>query len=461
MTFLNAGIPGPRAVSRELRATSLNESQARGSKLVARSFPRHLRQAFSAFAFLLSAFVLAQDLPSVKAQAKLYVDTLASPAFQGRGYVNGGDSIAADWIAKQFDRIGLAKLNDTRFERFHFPVNIFPDSIGLRVDGRTLIPGEDFLVDPASGSSDGEFHLAHLRLDDLLSPERKALTMGVIQGHAAVVHFPPTTDRDSLQLYRELENELARYVPVIRPGGKKLTWSVAGTQARNAILEVREGLLPDTAVQASIRVYNSFVPRHQARNVWGVAKGKSKDWVLVTAHYDHLGRMGQALFPGANDNASGVSMLLSLAEWFKKHPAKCNILFVAFAGEEAGLKGSEWFIVDRPLDFARIKMVINLDLNGTGEEGITVVNATEQQKIFDKLTAINKKTGALPQVKARGPACNSDHCPFARKGIPAIFIYTMGGVAHYHDVYDRAETLPLTKFDELYRTLVTLIKPLK
>ncbi|MBS1945011.1 MAG: M28 family peptidase, partial [Bacteroidetes bacterium] len=146
-----------------------------------------------------------------------------------------------------------------------------------------------------------------------------------------------------------------------------------------------------------------------------------------------------------------------LAEWFKKHPAKVNILFVAFAGEEAGLKGSEWFVVDRPLDFSRIKLVLNLDLNGTGDDGITVVNATEQKAVYDKLVAINTKTQDLPQVKARGPACNSDHCPFVQKGIPAIFIYTMGGVSYYHDVNDRPETLPLTKFDGLYRTLVALI----
>lgn len=448
-------------MSCEPQATRHKLSNARGSWLVAHGSTGHLRHVLSVFSFLLSASLFAQEIPSVKAQAKQYVDTLASPAFFGRGYVQGGDSLAADWIAKQFDRIGLDKLNGTRYERFSFPVNIFPDSIGFRVDGRTLSPGEDFLVDPASGTSDGEFDLVHVKLEDLLTPERKAMTFGVVQGHAAVLHFPPTTNGDTLQLYRALENELARYVPVIRPGGKKLTWSVAGTPARNAILEVRDGLLPDSARHAAIRVYNSFIPRHQARNVWGVAKGKGKDWLLVTAHYDHLGMMGQALFPGANDNASGVSMLLSLAEWFKKHPAKCNILFVAFAGEEAGLKGSEWFVVDRPMDFSRIKMVINLDLNGTGEEGITVVNATQQKEVFDKLVAINTKTQALPQVKARGPACNSDHCPFVEKGIPAIFIYTMGGVSWYHDVHDRAETLPLTKFDELYRTLVALIGPLK
>ena len=412
---------------------------------------------------LLVGSLFAQEIPSVKVQAHQYVDTLASSAMHGRGYVNGGDSLAAEWIANQFDRIRLGKLNDKRFEPFTFPVNTFPDSIALRVDGQLLEPGVDYLVDPASGPAEGKYELVHLTLNDLLTPERKAMTMGVVMGHAAVLRFPRSTNGDTLVLYQALENELARYVPVIRQGGKKLTWTVAGTQARNAIIEMREGVLPDTARTATIRVHNRFTPKHNARNVLGVAKAKggSKDWLLVTAHYDHLGMMGQVLFPGANDNASGVSMLLSLAEWFKMHPAKVNILFVAFAGEEAGLKGSEWFVVDRPIDMGRIKLVVNLDLNGTGEEGITVVNATVQQAVYDKLVAINAKTQALPAVKARGPACNSDHCPFARKGIPAIFIYTMGGVSWYHDVNDRPETLPLTKFDGLYRTLVTLIGTLK
>ena len=114
-----------------------------------------------------------------------------------------------------------------------------------------------------------------------------------------------------------------------------------------------------------------------------------------------------------------------------------------------------------PIDLSRIKMLVNLDLNGTGDEGITVVNATAQQGIYDQLVAINEKTQDLPQVKSRGPACNSDHCPFVQKGVPAIFIYTMGGVSYYHDVMDRPETLPLTKFDGLYRTLATLLSTLK
>ncbi len=417
---------------------------------------------FCSILFTLAAHT--QELPSVKEKARAYVNTLAGPDMHGRGYVLGGDSLAAEWVAQQFERLGLGKLNGQRFEPFTFPVNTFPDSVRLNVDGVALQPGVDFITDPASGKADGEYHLVHLTLEDLVTPERRAMTMGVISGHAAYLDFPLTTNRDSLARYAELEKEVVRYAPVIRKAQGKLTWSVAGEQWRNAVLEVKPGLISDSASTVRLRVRPKLIGQHIARNVFGVveATGGSKDWIVITAHGDHLGLMGpDVLFPGANDNASGTSMMLCLAEEIKQHPLKKNVLFISFAGEEAGLKGSEWCVTDRPLDFARITMLINLDLNGTGDEGITVVNSTQQQKLFDQLVTINDRTHGLAKVNPRGPACNSDHCPFAQKGVPAVFIYTLGGITAYHDVFDKPETLPLTKFDELYRTLVELLGTLK
>lgn len=404
---------------------------------------------------------VAQTIPSVKEKARGYVTTLAGPGMHGRGYVLEGDKLAADWIGQQFDHIGLDKLKDQRFEPFTYPVNTFPDSVRVSIDGRALVPGVDFLVDPASGLSVGEYGIVHLVLDDLLSPERKALTMGVVTGHAACLDFPATTNRDTLGLYYALEEELARHAPIIRKANGKLTWSVAEEHKRNAVVEVKPEFLTDSSRVIDLRVRNSFVPRHPARNVLGVveAKGGSKDWIIVSAHYDHLGHMGpDVLFPGANDNASGMSMLLCLAEEIKQRPLHKNVLFIAFAGEEAGLQGSRWCVTDRPIDLSHVEMMVNLDLNGTGEEGITVVNSTSQQEFFDKLTAINAKEGLLVNVKPRGPACNSDHCPFVEKGVPAVFIYTMGGISAYHDVFDRPETLPLTEFDDLYRLLLAALR---
>jgi hypothetical protein len=161
--------------------------------------------------------------------------------------------------------------------------------------------------------------------------------------------------------------------------------------------------------------------------------------------------MGQATyFPGANDNASGNAMLLALAEKFKASPLKkYNILFIAFAGEEAGLLGSH-YMVDHPvIPLKSIRFLLNLDIMGSGEEGITVVNSTLFPKEFDRLTALNEQSKFLTQIKKRGPAANSDHYFFTEAGVPALYIYTMGPNKNYHDVFDKYDALSFQAFGPL------------
>ena len=422
-----------------------------------------MRRTPLAFVALLGlCTVQAQDPASITARARQYLDTLTSPAFHGRGYVNNGQGIAADWIAKQYARIGLKPVKDNYFQPFQFNVNSFPDSIGVRIDGRMLVPGVDYLVDPSSGRAEGTYDLVHLTPADLFTTERKAMTMGVVAGKAACLHWPKTTNPDSLQRFRELEADLMHYGPVVKVQPGKLTWSVSQEALPFPLVEVSAAAITDSSASIDLHVRNRMLARNPARNVLGMVKGKGKGWVVVSAHYDHLGMMGpDALFPGANDNASGVAMLLSLADWFAQHPPKQNILFAAFAGEEAGLVGSEWCAVDRPIGWSAVKLMVNLDILGTGDDGITVVNSTAQQAHFDRLVALNTEKGYLKEVKPRGPACNSDHCPFVKRNVPAVFIYTLGGVAHYHDVRDKAETLPLTEFADLHALLREFIATIK
>ncbi|MEZ4808376.1 MAG: M28 family peptidase [Flavobacteriales bacterium] len=421
-----------------------------------------MRALLLASMFVPAVSVIAQDPAVVAANARKYVDALTAPDMHGRGYVSGGDRIAADWIAAQFARIGLRPVKADHFQPFQFNVNSFPDSIHVEVDGALLDPGVDFLVDPSSGTATGDYRLVHLYMEDLATPERRAMTMGVLAGQAACLHFSRTTDADTLAMQARLKKELMHYGPVVVPVDGKLTWGVAQEAMPFPLIEVASPLLTDSARTMRLDVKNRMLLRHEARNVLGMVKGRSKSWLIVSAHYDHLGEMGpDALFPGANDNASGVAMLLSLAEWFNAHPIKHNILFAAFAGEEAGLLGSEWCAVDRPIDLAAVRLMVNLDILGTGDEGITVVNATAVQDHFDRMVKLNNAGGYLPQVKSRGPACNSDHCPFVKRKVPAIFIYTLGGIAAYHDVHDRGDTLPLTKFPAVYALLKELISGTK
>ncbi|GAB5409005.1 MAG: hypothetical protein BalsKO_13700 [Balneolaceae bacterium] len=197
---------------------------------------------------------------------------------------------------------------------------------------------------------------------------------------------------------------------------------------------------------------------YKTQNVIGYLNGENNDsTIVIMAHYDHFGKMGNALFPGANDNASGTAMILSLAKHFSENKPRYTTIFIAFGGEELGLLGSKFFVENPLFDLSKVKFLMNFDLAGTGDDGIQVVNGSVYRDQFDRLTSINDEQNLLPQVKIRGKACNSDHCFFDEAGVPGFYIYTLGGTRAYHDVYDRFETLPFTEFEDYFRLMVEFI----
>jgi Zn-dependent M28 family amino/carboxypeptidase len=159
-------------------------------------------------------------------------------------------------------------------------------------------------------------------------------------------------------------------------------------------------------------------------------------------------------FPGANDNASGISQLLSLARYYAKNPQPYSMVFICFSGEEAGLLGSKYFSENPLIPLSNIRFLLNMDMLGTGEEGITAVNATIYPREFAMLRQANDDGHYLVKVASRGKAANSDHYWFSEKGVPAFFIYTMGGIKAYHDVYDISKTLPLNEYNHLFRLII-------
>ncbi|MNL21468.1 Aminopeptidase YwaD precursor [compost metagenome] len=182
---------------------------------------------------------------------------------------------------------------------------------------------------------------------------------------------------------------------------------------------------------------------------------------MFTAHYDHLGGMGsQTYFPGANDNASGVSLLLNMARHYAANPAPYSMAFICFAAEEAGLLGSKHFTEQPLIDLKKIRFLVNLDMIGTGDTGITVVNAEYYPKEFTLLNEINDQHKYLSKINPRGKAANSDHYFFSEKGVPSFFIYTNGGIKAYHDVNDLPGTLPFTEYDDLFNLFLNFNKKL-
>ena len=104
--------------------------------------------------------------------------------------------------------------------------------------------------------------------------------------------------------------------------------------------------------------------------------------------------------------------------------------------------------------------MINLDLLGTGDDGIMVVNGAIHEREFELLNRINAEQGLVKEIRKRGKARNSDHYWFTEAGVPAFFIYTLGGNTYYHDVRDKAETLPLTDYVDVVKLITGFVSRL-
>jgi hypothetical protein len=397
-----------------------------------------------------------------QSEAKEVVKTLCSPSFHGRGYVNSGDSIAAEYIADQFKKSGLKPFGKSYFQAFQHDVNTFPGACSLSRDTIQLQPGIHFLVAPSSCG--GNLTLKPKKLDArvFLNSKDPVQLIKEIQSNKEfnslamdMTHIP----KDSLKYYAGLTEELSSYFPVFEITNSKFTWSVAHEQTKHPYLLVQDSIFFGNS-EYHLQLENRFVSNYTSRNVMGYlrAKRKTKKTVFITAHYDHLGRMGsETYFPGANDNASGTTMLLTLGQHFKENPEKYNLVFIAFAGEEAGLLGSKHYVEHPIKPLKNIHFLLNLDIMGSGEEGITVVNATLHDSTFKLLSNINSKGSFLTQVKSRGPAANSDHYWFTQKGVPAFFIYTMGPNKNYHDVFDLYENLSFSAYQNIRDLLIQFI----
>lgn len=404
-------------------------------------------------AFLRTPIVFAQQ-----DDARKVITELTSEKYFGRGYLKHGDKKAAHFIKKQFSKLGLKPVDDKHwFQHFKHPVNRFPKNVSLATDTKNWIPGKEFLIHHQSPSANGTWPIAWADSAEIISRLNNDYDSCYVITRQV---FSKQQKEITALLFKRKKGALV----ILEP--HKLTWSVGTSVFNIPVVEVYDSLFSRQTKNIIIKADAVFDADYDSKNVIGIIKGnKTPDsLIVITAHYDHLGGMGnKTFFPGANDNASGVAMLLSLAEYFSKQENQqpYSILFVAFAGEEAGLQGSKYYTEHPLLPLSKIRFLINLDLLGTGDDGIMVVNATEFEKDFSLLQSINDTAKFVSNIGKRGKAKNSDHYYFSEKGVPAFFIYTLGGVTWYHDVMDKAETLPLTKYNNVFQLLKSFVLALQ
>ncbi len=399
----------------------------------------------------------AQDMN----RAKGTIQMLASPEFHGRGYVGGGDRMAADHIRKHFAEMGLRAFDSSYFQPFTIPVNTFPGRMHLKTDRKKLVAGQDFIISPISQKGGGSARIERLDGRIFTDSAAKKSFLGRNLRKKLVVYEP--ADYAKLTDNQELLDKMHTAKALVELQKEKLTASVSTAAVSHPVFEIVKKNWDTTAWKARFRVDAKFVEKYATQNVIGYVEGRENpdEYMVITAHYDHLGRMGRDVyFPGANDNASGTAMLLELARHYATpgNQPRYSVVFMAFAAEEAGLLGSKHYTEHPVFPLRDIRLLINLDLLGTGDDGIMMVNGTQLPDEFDLLTKINNEKQYLPKLQKRDNAPNSDHFFFTRKGVKACFFYTLGGIRAYHDINDRAETLPLTKFREVFGLLTDFVE---
>ena len=188
-----------------------------------------------------------------------------------------------------------------------------------------------------------------------------------------------------------------------------------------------------------------------SRNIVGIIEGSDpalrEEFIVVGAHFDGLGvnemkidgKKVDQVFPGADDNASGVATLIELAKAVaqSKYNFKRSIIFVGFGAEECGMAGS-WYFVNRAFEqIGSVKAMINLDMLGRGNEGnpFQIFSQVSGNSLTVALEKVREEPVMITPVAAQGVIAPSDHLPFYEKGIPVV-VFTTGMTREYHTLRD-------------------------
>ncbi len=418
---------------------------------------------------LFGIFVLTITFSDIYAQNLKYahniIDTLCSPTFAGRSYEFDNDGKAATYLENEFKALKLKKFEKSYKQNFSINVNVLNGKNSVILGEKTLKVGSECMIRAHSAPAHGTFEIVKFtpeiirnqaKFDSLIAQNYKGKAVLIDTSGLRKPSFSDTYTRYFTG------NALGASV-ILKISDKNLMQVPATFSASFTEIEIMRDALPDSFTTLSLDIDSKFLKNENTQNVIGYIKGKSDTCIIFSAHYDHIGMMGNGVyFPGAHDNASGTAMVLDLARHYKFQKKKPNytLVFMLFSGEEIGLRGSSYYVENPLFPLSKIKFLINLDIVGSGDKGIQVVNGKEFRKQFDILTQLNENQHYLPQIKIRGSAANSDHYPFFVKGVPSFFIYTLGDYKEYHNIYDRADAVPLSGYEGLFKLMVDFVENL-
>jgi Zn-dependent M28 family amino/carboxypeptidase len=201
-------------------------------------------------------------------------------------------------------------------------------------------------------------------------------------------------------------------------------------------------------------------------NVVGRLPGTKPDgrYIVITAHYDHIGIRNGVVFNGADDNGSGTAALFTVAAYFKAHPTEHPLLFVAFDGEESGLRGAAAFVREPPVPAASLALNLNMDMIGREPGDKLFVVGTRTQPAL--LPVIQRVAATAPVKLLAGHddpgekedwTKDSDHYAFMQAKIPALY-FGVEDFDQHHKATDDFATITAGFYVRAVETMIAVVR---
>ena len=464
-----------------------------------------------------------------------HLSIIAGAAMEGRETGTEGQRKAAAYIESQFKAIGLKSVESLKGYQQFYP--LFQDSLQkaeLVINGKATVFGKDF-ISPLNNNETGKFKgkkmvFVGYGIDDekysdytgvnvkgkvvvffLGEPKKdgnyiisgtkrgsewtfpgisKKLAAAAEKGAAGALIINPTQE---IFNQRSVENgkKTGVYFPANIKGTKAINFAqlsheyaktVIGINFDTLLKLVKNNIPIDATWKTETKLKTAFTFEKyrniiNASNVVGIIEGTDKkdEYVFLTGHYDHLGKRGDVIYYGADDDGSGTVAVIQMAAAFAKAAAegirpRRTIVFMTVSGEEKGLWGSEYYSDHPfyPLDKTSVDlntdMVGRIDTERKTGDTMNYVYVIGHDKLSSELPVINeaannKYTNLTLDYKYDDPNdpnriyYRSDHYNFARKGVPILFFYDGMLKADYHRPTDTIEKISWGLYEKRVRMI--------
>lgn len=457
------------------------------------------RIIFSAVLFFITIATYGQAFQFEPGRLSRHIHYLASPELEGRKSGTAGDSLAACYIRDQFQQAGLQLMETNGFQYFSLVSDVRAgDKNALEFNRTSYTAGTDFQPFSFSSSAtvnapvvfagfgisgtSGDLHWDDFQGIDIKNKWVLALRGDPEPDNSASAFIPMATDRAKALAVKDRG---AAGLMLVTPSSidradqtVDISFDKSVSDAGLPVMSITRKLAAQLLQQhvaavdsleklmISVKKPASFDPgtflnatadviREKAvsRNVVAMLKGSnpalSGEFVVLGAHYDHLGMGGfgsgsrmpdtVAVHAGADDNASGVASLIELAHSFALRPERSgrSILFVAFGAEEMGLLGARRFVANSPVPLSSVKAMLNMDMVGrlSADDPRLTISGTGTFTVADSIidaAAAGRPFEIRKSPDGYGP---SDHAAFYGEGIPVLFLST-GAHSDYHTPFD-------------------------